>query len=227
LLQTGLQYKPNLKGTRMTDNFSTVEQRVMRYWYTDGLGELTGGGMFMLLGGYFAGQEFLKANDFVSGLLQGSLVLVLVGGMFFGRWLIKLLKSRLTYPRTGYVEYRVDKDASNLRRILIGIVAAVVAVSTLMFSKQVGYFLDLTIALTGMLVGLILIVMQGKRSDLKRFYVLGGFSFVLGIVLALSGLPDGYGLGAYYGLMGLAYIISGSFVLRRYLQENPMPVERP
>lgn len=209
----------------MTDHFSNVEQRVMRYWYTDGLGELIGGGMFMLLGGYFAGQEFLKANDFVSGLMQASLVLVLVGGMFFGRWLIKLLKSRLTYPRTGYVEYRVDKQASNMRRISVGIIAAVVAAFTIVFSKQTSYFLDLTVALTGMLVGLILIVMQGRRSDLKRFYVLGGLSFVLGIVLALSGLPNGYGLGAYYGLMGLAYIVSGSLVLRRYLQENPMPTE--
>jgi hypothetical protein len=60
---------------------------------------------------------------------------------------------------------------------------------------------------------------------LERFYVLGGISFVLGIIHSLSGLPEGYGLGLFYGLMGFASILSGGIVLHRYLQENPSPAE--
>jgi len=33
----------------MQSNLSDVEERVKRYWYTDGIGELIGGGMFILL----------------------------------------------------------------------------------------------------------------------------------------------------------------------------------
>ena len=41
----------------MINNRSDVEKRVKRYWYTDGIGELAGGGMIFLIGLYFAGQE--------------------------------------------------------------------------------------------------------------------------------------------------------------------------
>jgi hypothetical protein len=74
-------------------------------------------------------------------------------------------------------------------------------------------------------VGAILIFLQGRRAGLERFYVLGGMSILLGIALSLSGLPEGYGLGLFYGLMGLAYLISGGIVLRRYLLENPLPAD--
>jgi len=209
----------------MQSNLSDVEQRVKRYWYTDGIGELTGGGMFILLGIYFAAQQYYGENSLFSGLLQGGLVILLIGGMAIGRWLIKALKSRLTYPRTGYVEYRVDRQNSNRRRVIVAVVAALVAAFSLVFAERVVSFLNLTLALTGILVGAILIFLQGRGSGLERFYVLGGMSIVLGIALSLSGLPDGYGLGLFYGLMGFAYIISGGMVLRRYLQENPLPAE--
>jgi hypothetical protein len=75
------------------------------------------------------------------------------------------------------------------------------------------------------LVGAILIFLQGRGSGLERFYVLGALSIILGVALALSPLPQGYGLGLFYSLMGVAYIISGGTVLRRYLQENPLPAE--
>ena len=78
-----------------------VEQRIMRYWYTDGIGELTGGGMFILLGVYFALQEFLGQNSVVGGTLQASLILLMIGGMAVSRRLVNVLKTRLTYPRTG------------------------------------------------------------------------------------------------------------------------------
>jgi len=88
----------------MQSNLSDVEQRVRRYWYTDGIGELIGGGMFILLGTYFALQEFLRHNSLLGGILQASLILVMIGGTAIARRLINTLKTRLTYPRTGDVE---------------------------------------------------------------------------------------------------------------------------
>lgn len=207
----------------MNGNFSDVEQRVKRYWYTDGLGELIGGGMFILLGIYFAAQQYFGEHSMISGLLQAGLVIFLIGGMTIGRWLIKALKARLTYPRTGYVEYRVDRQSSNRRRTIVAIVAALVATFSIVFAGRIVHFLDLTLALTGLLVGAILIFLQGRGAGLERFYALGGMSAVLGVTLSLSGLPGGYGLGLYYTLMGVVYIISGGIILQRYLQDNPLP----
>lgn len=209
----------------MHSNLSEVERRVKRYWYTDGIGELIGGAMFILLGIYFAAQEYLGENSVVSGLLQASLVILLIGGMAIGRWLIKALKARLTYPRTGYVEYQTDSQGSNRRRMIVALVTGMVIAFSLVFLKELTSLLNLTVALTGLLVGAILIFLQGRGSGLERFYVLGGISILLGIALSLSSLPEGYSLGLFYSLMGLAYLISGGMVLRRYLQENPLPVE--
>jgi hypothetical protein len=99
-LQTSLQ-----RGAQMQNNFSEVEQRVKRYWFKDGLGELVGGGMILLIGLYFAGQEGLPEGSVGRTLLQSSLVLLVIGGALATRWLVNSLKTRLTYPRTGYVEY--------------------------------------------------------------------------------------------------------------------------
>ena len=78
-----------------------VEQRVKRYWYADGIAELTSGGMFLLLGIYFAAQGILGEGSLISVILQISLMLVMIGGAFGVRWVVNTLKARLTYPRTG------------------------------------------------------------------------------------------------------------------------------
>src|SRR5512144_2604489 len=67
----------------MKDNFSDVEQRVKRYWYVDGFGELVGGGgMCLILAVYFATQQYFGDDSLVGSLLQVGLFFVLVGGMF-------------------------------------------------------------------------------------------------------------------------------------------------
>jgi hypothetical protein len=208
----------------MHNNFSDVEQRVKRYWYTDGIGELIGGGMFILLGVYFALQEFLGQNSTLGGILQVSLVLVMIGGMAVGRWLVNTLKTRLTYPRTGYVEYQVNEGHLTSRRIWVAILAFAVSALTMVFVRLFQAF-DSIVAVTGVAVGLVLVVLRAKASGLARFYVLGAASILLGLALSISGFPNGYSLGLFYGLMGVSFMISGGLTLRHYLQQNPMPVE--
>lgn len=208
----------------MQSKFPDAEQRINRYWYSDGLGELIGGCMFLLLGLYFALQDFLGQNSMMSGILQASLVLLLVGGSLISRRLINNLKLRLTYPRTGYVEYRVNKKEAGIRRVLVFILALVVSAITIAF---IGVFksFDTLVAVTGIIVGTILILLRAKASGLARFYFLGALSFVLGLVLSASGLSNGYALGLYYGLMGMCFLVSGGLTLTHYLHENPLPVE--
>ncbi|HEX5941773.1 MAG TPA: hypothetical protein VFY66_05815, partial [Anaerolineales bacterium] len=119
----------------MQTNISDVEQRVKRYWYTDGIGELIGGGMFILLGIYFALQGFLGQNSTLGGILQVSLILVMIGGSVISRKLINVLKTRLTYPRTGYVEYRVNQNDTRSRRIWVAGLAFVISGLTMVFVR--------------------------------------------------------------------------------------------
>lgn len=201
-----------------------VEHRVKRYWYTDGIAELASGGLFVLLGIYFGAQGFFGEKSLVSVILQVSLMLVMIAGAFGVRWLVNTLKARLTYPRTGYVEYRVNEKDAKVRRYVVAGVAMIIAIASIVLIDYIRG-LDSMALVTGLLVGVIFIALRGKSSGLKRFYLLGGLAIVLGVALSFSGLSQAYNLGLFYGLLGIAIVISGGLVLRRYLSENPLPAE--
>ena len=208
----------------MQHNLLDVERRVKRYWYTDGIGELIGGGMFILLGLYFALQEFLGQQSLVGGILQVSLVLDMIGGMYAARRLINALKTRVTYPRTGYVEYEVDQRKRKSRRVWVALLAFVISALTMVFINLFEFF-DSIVAVTGVAVGLILVILRAKSAGLRRFYTLGAISVLLGLALSISQLPNGYSLGLFYGLMGISFMMTGGWTLSRYLRENPLPVD--
>ena len=207
----------------MNNNFSDVEQRVKRYWFKDGIGELAGGGLFLMIGLFFAGNEWLPQNSLARTLLDSSLILILIGGMFIARWLINLLKTRLTYPRTGYVEYPPSKKNTPSRRVLTAVIAMSVSILMILFGRVTDSF-NWIPGFTGLVVGAILIATQAQGGGM-RFYILGGLSIIFGLVLSFSSLSEAYSLGLFYGLTGVTAMISGGLTLARYLRENPMPVE--
>jgi hypothetical protein len=198
-----------------------VERRVKRYWYTDGIAELASGGMFLLLGLYFGVLGFFQEGSLMSVILQVSMILVMVGGAFGVRWLVNTLKTRLTYPRTGYVEYRLNEKDAKIRRYVVIAVAMIFAMASIVLIDYIRG-LESMVLFTGVIVGIIFIALRGKSSGLKRFYFLGGLSILLGIGLAYSKLPQVYTLSLFYGLLGIFIVFSGALVLRQYLNENPL-----
>ena len=206
------------------NNIKEVEQRVKRYWYADGIAELSSGGIFILLGLYFGVQGYFGEASLVSVILQVSMVLLMIGGVFGVRWLVNTLKARLTYPRTGYVEYRVNERDAKVRRYVVAGVAMIIAIASIVLVDYIRS-LNSMVMITGLLVGVIFIALRGRSSGLKRFYALGGLAIVLGVALAFSKLSQAYTLALFYGLIGVVILISGTLVLRRYLIENPMPSE--
>ena len=208
----------------MKDNLSDVEQRVRRYWYVDGFGELVGGGgMCLILAAYFASQQYFGDAALIGTLLQVSLFFVLVGGMFVVRRLINAAKLRVTYPRTGYVEYSQPQN-----RRLMGALSAIVGMAmamTFIFIVRQFNRIDAMVAVSGAVMGIILFVKQVWSAKVKRFYILSVAAVLYGMALSVSGFPRGYNLGLFYGLMSLSFAISGGLTLKRYLDENPLPTE--
>jgi hypothetical protein len=208
----------------MNANISDVEQRVKRYWFKDGIGELAGGGLFVVLGLFFAGNEWLPPNSLARTLLDSSLILVLIGGIFITRWFINILKTHLTYPRTGYVEYYPSRKNTPSRRTLTAVIAMGVSILMVLFGRVTGSF-NWIPGFTGLAVGVILIMTQAQSGG-RKFYVLGFFSIILGLTLSFGILSEAYSLGLFYGLTGVAAMVSGGLTLARYLHENPMPTEK-
>ena len=208
----------------MKDETTQIRQRVNRYWYSDGIGEMMGGVMFFLLAAYFSLQQYLGDESFIGGLLQAGLVLLLIGGVFVGRRVVNTVKARITYPRTGYVEYRTNNRNAVLMRVLAAFTAMTVASISIFVVRRFDS-IDAMVAVTGVLVAVILMVKQAWTSGVGRFYFLSAAALVFGGILSVSGFTRGYNLGLFYGLMGLAFVISGGLTLKRYLNDNPLPTE--
>jgi hypothetical protein len=208
----------------MQNNLTDVEQRVKRYWFKDGLGELVGGGMMLLIGLFFAGQKWLPEGSMGRTLLQSSLTLLLIAGALAMRWLVNTLKTRFTYPRTGYVEYEPGPKNTPSRRVFTAGIAISVSALLVIFGRSFGSFNWLP-GFTGLLFGVVFIILRARSNGVGRFYVLGTFCVILGMALSFSGLPMGYSLGLFYGLTGIVSMVSGGITLISYLRENPLPDE--
>jgi hypothetical protein len=145
-----------------------------------------------------------------------AFVLILIGGVLLVKRLQTFLKSRITYPRTGYVEYKQpDVKYRRVGRLLAGLIAALAA-SLLAATPSALAWMP---ALTGLLFAGVLVYL-GLRTGLPRFYALSVASLAAGVGLALSGLGDIQGLAYYYILMWLALSLSGGITLAAYLKRT-------
>jgi hypothetical protein len=209
----------------MKNNFSDVEQRIKRYWYVDGFGELVGGGgMCLILALYFSAQQYFGDNSLIGGLLQASLVLVLLGGIFLVRRLISAMKARVTYPRTGYVEYRSNETNKFWSAGLSAAVGILMAMTFVFIVRQFNR-IDAMVAVSGAVICIILLLKQVWSTKVKRFYLMSVAALIYGAALSVSGFPRGYNLGLFYALMSLSFAISGGLTLKKYLDENPLQSE--
>jgi len=201
----------------MNDELEHVVQRTRQYWFSDGLVELSIGGIFIFLGAYFFVQSHLQPRSLILFILQAGLILAIFGSMYLGRRLVSRYKSRMTPPRTGYVTYKQASKPQRMRSI--GLVL-------FMVTLIVALFLTTTIsmnwipAITGLIVSILWLI-SAASVWLIRLYVQSLLSLLLGVGLSLASLETYQSLAVYYAVIGLVLILSGGLTLIRYLRQNP------
>jgi hypothetical protein len=206
------------------ENLDKLSKRSQQYWYSDGFAEIVVGGLFVLLGAYFWLQYILEASSSLAGMLTTMFVILIVGSGFLGRWLIRTLKERITYPRTGYVAFR-RPERSRLRSILIIALTISVAIAiSALFAGEASLQRWIP-GVSGLVIGL-LWTYFGLKSELIRFYLVGIFSVLTGAATSWWGSDTGLGLTIIYGLVGLAMVISGTITLLRYLNASEADNDR-
>jgi hypothetical protein len=205
----------------MNDDIQKAMQRTKRYWHVDGLVEGAFGGVCLVLALFFLIQSILPQNNLFSQLLNAGFVVILIGSMLVSRKAVTFAKERLTYPRTGYVSYRRSTGG---RHVLAFGVAMLMATLVTVLFVTAPTSLDWLPAITGLLIGGAMLFFS-YRVGLARFALLALISSLLGCALSLVGLGNVPGLALYYGLMGLALLVSGGLTLARYLRETDMPEE--
>jgi hypothetical protein len=208
----------SLDGGKMEDPIQEPIRRARRYWYEDGLAEISIGGLFLLIGLLLWAQGAVPEASAAYAILAIAFPVVVIGGMLLGRRLIPAAKARLTYPRTGYVTYPPPSRRRRLVTVGIAItVASVVGAAALSLPQPP---VRLLVLLQGLVLGVLLTVLG---QGLPRFFFLGGWSAVLGVGLSRLAVPEETANGLLYGLTGVALLLSGGLVLARYLRQNRIP----
>jgi hypothetical protein len=193
-----------------------IQRRLRRYWFEDGLAELGIGGLFLVVGlAFIVGA--LASNSTARAAAVVALLAVVGIGTIASRFLIRAVKERVTYPRTGYVEYR--RSGSRSRYVAaVGIIALISASAV---AAQAGA-VDRTLALQSLTLAAVLGV-PAYRFGLFRFYALAGAAVAAGAIAWIAALDEEAGSALIYGGVGLALVGSGGWTLRGYLHRSRGP----
>lgn len=201
----------------MNDDMNQVVKRTRQYWFSDGIVELSIGGLFVILGVYFYLQSILVPGSLALLALQIGFLFVLIGLTFISRFLINKIKTRLTTPRTGYVSY---KPASKKQRITSLVIVLLIALANVILFLSTPLSMNWIPTITGVLVGTLWLI-SAFRVSLLRFYLQAILAFLLGGTLSLANLELYQSLALFYGILGVILSLSGGITLARYLRQNP------
>ncbi|MCE1255279.1 MAG: hypothetical protein LWX83_17235 [Anaerolineae bacterium] len=200
-----------------------VQKKAMQYWYVDGLSELSVGLLFLLLGlTYWLVNIWPHPQrGFFLGLL---LPLIQLGLFLAGAWVVRELKKRLTYPRTGFISYRRPPLKKRLPRTLFSMLAALIVsaltIGLLSYLMINGFLSDNWITtVTAFFIAIICLVFNASIR-LTRFYILALYVFLAGLFISLSGINPDISNPCFLMLVGVGWLVSGAVTLYVYLKNT-------
>jgi hypothetical protein len=223
--------QPFLKNTRVLD----AERRAWSYWFVDGLFNILSGTGFLLLAASFGIDKKRSTLNFVIAACCYFLYLAII---LRRERILDWLKSRVTYPRTGYVPYpykppsaitelRIDDpepetppDVRRARRnrtlrSLTGMLGFGVALALLAIVNTPWICL-----VASVLFGFALCSMNARGMNLSWIVVLG-MPFV-GLCMSLLQIVRFQRANALMAGAGIVLLIDGTVTLIRYLRRNPV-----
>lgn len=202
----------------MTQELHQIERRTTGYWYVDGLTEITVAGIFLLLALYFLIWHFITPG-WISALSVGigQPIIILLGYILGGKF-VRLMKEKITYPRTGYVAYKQQEQLHRWQTIMLSSLIAGVIILVLMINRP-----DMTEGslwlLTGISIAIFLSFMAIKAS-VTRYFLLAILMIVDGFVISIFHLTGPLAATYFYGIIALILFSSGAVTLGVYLQSN-------
>ena len=184
-------------------------RRAARYWNVDGLAELYIGVVWVFVAlSLYVGRHLEKTSPWYKPLVIGG-TLVWMAAILGGRRIVAGVKSRVTYPRTGYVGYASPKAKVWWLPVIIALL-----LGALPFGPQ-----QLVLPVTG-LIGSAIAIAVAITTGVRRLYFPGGLFLALGLVLGASNVELSLGFTVLFGAAGAAHILSGGITLRHYLQQT-------
>ena len=200
------------------NEITKTQQRTRSYWYSDGIPEIVTGIAFVLIGLplYASARTGIEMFSTIS-LVSMILLLPLSARV------VRRLKDRITYQRTGYVKYPRPVIT---RRRKVSILALLIAISAaVIVSSRGNYTLNGTLGesmLLGMGFGIAgLLAVRAWKMQMPRFFINAAISS--GFALALGFMATGFveGVGLLLSVVGAASFVIGMVALLSYIRRHP------
>jgi hypothetical protein len=203
----------------MNNNLDQTIKRTHQYWYVDGLAEIAFGGLCLFLGLYFFARASTSSGSPIGFILDVGFVVLVVGYGFLAGRILKAVKMRLTYPRTGYVSYPRSIGKRRKTTFIIGAIFGTVIGVIFATAPDSSSWIP---AINGLLIGGAWLFVAHKIG-LPRFYAMALLSAILGVGISIAGLGNMIGLAIYYLVTSLMMFTFGGFTLYTYLRDTHPP----
>jgi hypothetical protein len=207
----------------MNLDYEAIRKRTQQYWYIDGISEIGGGATLFFVGLFYLVLELLQPSTLraiLTGFLQPIIILALIFGC---RYAVRKCKEKITYPRSGFVQYR---ERTSKRRWFVAVVSGTVAALTTIGITLVSDWVR--VAILPVICGFFMSLLEfyiGSMIGVARFYWLAAVPLITGITLSLIRVSDQMAIAVLLGLTGLVWMVSGIIVLTAYLRRYPLPQE--
>jgi len=202
----------------MGNKIDDIVKHTYRYFYDDGLVEMAVGLLFVAVGLVLLAWQGFDYSPLVTIIVVVGLPAVVIGGAYLIKRLVREMKQRITYPRTGYVAYRQGEPSKG--RWFIPLAAFALVVASLFLPEA---FMRMS-AMVGALLAVVLIFM-GYRVGLWRFYAVGVIALVSGVALAWSDVVELIAVSLTFAITGVALFLVGALAFAGYLRRHPEPHE--
>lgn len=199
-----------------------IERKPQQYWNVDGLPDLITGVLWIVWGVAFLLPELLPPGGWLNYYWLAVMLVLIVGGVA-SNWGIKKLKQRLTFPRTGYVEWPEPAPAS---KVISSLLAAAVAagVVALAIRGNAQPMKDLVAPGLALLAALAFLI-AALRLRLPHYFWMVAASLLLALIVARAHLGLGMGIICLFLCLGALSLLIGIVRLWSYRRNNPPPQE--
>jgi len=194
-----------------------IARRLLQKAHTqDGLPEMCVGLLFLLaaplnwMSSQLDGSSMAFKDAYVGVYVLWLLLAVSIP------WLIQWMRRRFLVEHEGYVALKSNKRTL-IRILLVGAVVCIFLGFAALWLKLPGLDRWILAAL-----GLFVCAVWSLIGQTLRFRIVGALNAATGILLALNGLSIEISLGIFYGVSGLASLLSGLVVFIRFLH---LPIE--
>lgn len=198
------------------DPIKEATRRTERYWYEDGLWEISFGLVYAALAVFYFFTQSIGWSGPQSLILPFLQIGVMLGTFWAAGKMVKYLKEHITYPRTGYVSYRKPAPRSRASKIAItaavsAVTAALVAIVASFSTMQDQMPFIISLPMAGALVYL------GHRFGLVRMYVIAVLMVLAGYAFSMLALGGDLVIALFFGALAALLIFSGLITFALYL----------